>query len=158
MNLGHGMGILAGTLFGSIVSWKAVRFQAPTAPSGVSFAGRDQALVRLIQEARRSIYLRTEDLTLVPAGNELAQAVQRMVAVTVELPLAACVSPVDARMPRILMDLGAVVTFRSESAGNYRGAYLEIDGERFLYSASPLTMNPPGSQVSFVVGPIHRLE
>ena len=102
-----------------------------------SHAGRDQGLIQLLQGARKSIYLRTEGLTLVPAGNELAQAAQRQAAVTIELPLDTGFSSGGSRLPRMLMELGAVVSFRSDPAWNYRGTYLEIDGERFLYSASP---------------------
>jgi hypothetical protein len=155
MNLGWGMGILAATLLGGIASWQAVRPEPALASLVVSHAGRDQALIQLLQRARKSVYLRTEDLTLVPAGNELAQAIQRKVSVTVELPLDAGLSPVGSRLPRLLMGLGAVVSFRSDPAWNYRGTYLEIDGARFLYSASPLILNPPGALVSYVAGPIH---
>jgi hypothetical protein len=156
MNLGWGMGILVATLVGGIASWRALWPEPAPAALVISHAGRDQALVQLLQEARKSVYLRTEGLTLVPAGNELAQAVQRRAVVTVELPLVAGLGLEDSRLPRMLMELGAVVTFRSDPACNYRGTYLEIDGERFLYSASPLALNPPGALVSYVAGPIRR--
>ena len=153
MNLGQGIGILAATVIGGIASLKAVRPQAAPAALVVSRAGRDQALVQLLQGARKSVYLRTEGLTLVPAGNELAQAVQRKAAVTVELPLGAGLSPGGSRLPRMLMDLGAIVTFRSDPSGNYRGTYVVVDGTRFLYSAAPLGLSTPGALVSYVAGP-----
>jgi hypothetical protein len=120
----------------------------------VSQAGRDQALLRLICGARKTIYLRTERLTLVPAGNELAQAVQRGVAVNLELPLEAGGTMGDARLARLLMGLGAVVAFKGDATGSIRGAYLETDGEAFLYSAAPVTIGLPGACVSFVSGPL----
>jgi hypothetical protein len=156
MNLGWGMSILTATLLGGLACWNDAQPKSAIPPLVVSNAGRDQALIQVLSGARESIYLRTECLTLVPAGNELAQALQRKVSVTVELPLDACLSPEGSRLPRVLMELGAVVTFRSDPAVNYRGTSLEIDGERFLYSASPLTLNPPGALVSYVAGPIHR--
>jgi hypothetical protein len=149
------MGILVATLLGGIASWQAARPQAAPAALVVSHAGRDQALIHLLQGARKSVYLRTEGLELVPAGNELAQAVQRNAAVKLELPLNAGLSPEGSQLPRMLMEVGAVVTFRSDQACNYRGTYLEIDGERFLYSASPLIVNSPGALVSYVAGPMH---
>jgi hypothetical protein len=154
MNLGWGMGILAATLLGGIASWQAVRPEPPPAALVVSQAGRDQALIQLLQGARKSVYLRTEDLALVPVGNELAQAVQRNAAVSVDLPLDAGLSPCGSRLPRLLMDLGAVVTFRSDPSGNYRGTYVVVDGTRFLYSAAPLGLSPPGTPVSYVAGPV----
>ena len=156
MNLGQGMGILAATLIGGIASWQAIRPHSAPVGLVVSHTGRDQALIQFLQGARKSVYLRTEGLTLVPAGNELAQAVQRKATVTIELPLDAGLRSGGSQLPRLLMELGAVVTFRSDSACNYRGTYLEIDRERFLYSSSPLTLNPPGAQVSYVTGPICR--
>ena len=59
-------------------------------------------------------------------------------------------------MPRILMDLGAVVAFKSDPAGNYRGTLLVVDDHQFLYSASPLTLSAPGALVSYVVGSVER--
>jgi hypothetical protein len=110
----------------------------------------------MLQDARKSVYLRTEVLTLVPAGNELAQALQRKVTVSMELPLDASLNGVGSQLPRILMDLGAVVTFKSDATGNYRGTLLVTDDRQFLYSASPLTLNAPGAMVSYVKGPIRR--
>ena len=117
----------------------------------VGQAGRDQALLRLIHGARRSIYLQTEQLTLVPVANELAQAVQRGVAVNLDLPLE--VGSGNSRLLRVLMQLGAVVAFKEDATGSIRGAYLEVDGQTFLYSAAPVTINVPGACVSFVTGP-----
>jgi hypothetical protein len=121
-----------------------------------SQAGRDQALLRLIRGARNTVYLLTERLTLVPAGNELAQAVQRGVVVNLELPLEAAGPAGDARLARMLMDLGAVVAFKGDATGSIRGAYLETDGETFLYSAVPVAISLPGACVSFVSGPVPR--
>jgi hypothetical protein len=153
MNLGKGMGLLAATLLGAIASWMVTRPQAAPAALVVSQAGRDEAVIRMLQEARKSVYLRTESLALVPAGNELAQAVQRKVSVMVELPLASGMRVGDSRLSRILMNLGAIVSFKSDVASNYRGTYLVVDGNQFLYSATPLTLSPPGAMVSFVSGP-----
>jgi hypothetical protein len=122
----------------------------------LSQAGRDQAVIQMLQDTRTSVYLRTEGLTLVPVGNELAQALQRKVSVTMELPLNASLKCADSQLSRILMDLGAVVTFKSDAIGNYRGTLLVVDDRQFLYSASPLTLNTPGALVSYVVGPIER--
>jgi len=158
MNLGLGIGILAATLLGGIASWKAARPEPAPAALVVSHAGRDQALIQLLQGARKSVYLRTESLALVPVGNELAQAVQRNAAVSVDLPLDAGLSPRGSRLPRILMDLGAIVTFQSDPSGNYRGTYVVVDGSRFLYSAAPLGLSPPGALVSYVTGPVRRKE
>ena len=91
-------------------------------------------------------------MTLTPVGNELAQAIQRKVPVTVELPLASGMNPVESRLPRLLMDLGAMVTFKSDPASNYRGSYVVVDGHQILYSAAPLGYSPPGALVSYVVG------
>lgn len=153
MNLNQGMGILVATVLGCFASWKAVRPQLPPATLVVSHAGRDQALLLLIQGARKTVYVRTEGLALVPAGNELAQAIQRKALVTVELPLGAGLSPEGSNLPRMLMGLGAIVTFRSDPSGNYRGTYVVVDGNRFLYSAAPLELSPPGALVSYVAGP-----
>ena len=54
------------------------------------------------------------------------------------------------------MDLGAVVAFKSDPAGNYRGTLLVVDDHQFLYSASPLTLSAPGALVSYVVGSVER--
>jgi hypothetical protein len=153
MTMGQSMCILAATLIAGIAAWVADRPQPVPAALVVSHTGRDQALILLIQGARKSVYLRTKGLGLVPAGNELAQAIQRKAAVTVELPLDAGLSPGGSTLPRMLMDLGAVVTFRSDPSGNYRGTYVVVDGNRFLYSAAPLELSPPGALVSYVAGP-----
>ena len=122
----------------------------------LSQAGRDQAVILMLQGARRTVYLRTETLALVPAGNELAQALQRKVSVSMELPLDASLSGAGSNLPRILMDLGAVVAFKSEARGNYRGTLLVVDDRQFLYSALPLTLSAPGAMVSYVKGPVER--
>jgi hypothetical protein len=122
----------------------------------VSQAGRDQAVILMLQGARRRVYLRTAALALVPVGNELAQAIQRKASVTVELPLDASLNGVDSQLSRILMDLGAVVTFKSDAAENHLGTLLVVDDNQFLYSASPLTLSAPGTMVSYVVGPAVR--
>ena len=139
---------------GGISTWSAYRSAQVQARAQVSQAGRDHAMIRMLQGARTSVYLRTESLTLTPVGNELAQAVQRKVPVTVELPLASGMSQVDSRLPRLLMDLGAVVTFKSDSALNYRGSYVVVDGHQFLYSATPLGFSPTGALVSYVAGEV----
>lgn len=150
---------LAGTacLWGATAWWQARPVQeAKAAALIVSQAGRDQAFLRLIREARTSVFLRTECLTLVPAGNELIQAIQRKVTVTVDLPLASGYGAEASHLPRLLMGQGAVVTFRGDPAANDRGTFLVVDGIRFLYSATPLTLNVPGAQVSYVAGPLER--
>ena len=134
--------------------WNAIRGRWSPAKTIVSDAGRDQAVIRMIQGARRGVYLRTESLALVPVGNELAQALQRKASVTMDLPLDAGLNSATSQLFRILMDLGAVVAFKSDAAGNYRGTFLVVDDREFLYSASPLTLSPPGAKVSYVVGPI----
>ena len=159
MNLGHGVTAVGAVLSlgaGGLTFCNLLKTRPGPARTVMSQAGRDQAVIRLLQGARRSVYLRTEALALVPAGNELAQAFQRHASVTVELPLDAGFDPEKSRLPRILMELGAVVTFRSDATANYRGTLLVVDGDRFLYSASPLTLSPPGAMVSYVAGPVER--
>ena len=141
---------------GDFTSCDAIRGRWSPTRTVLSQAGRDQAVIQMLQGARRSVYLRTEALTLVPAGNELAQALQRTVSVSMELPLDASLNGAGSQLPRILMELGAVVAFKSDSTGNYRGALLVVDDRQFLYSALPLTLSPPGAMVSYVVGPIVR--
>jgi hypothetical protein len=92
----------------------------------------------------------------VPAGNELAQALQRKVSVNIELPLDASLDAASSQLPRILMDLGAVVAFKSDATGNYRGTLLIVDDRQFMYSALPLTLSAPGARVSYVVGPVEH--
>ena len=159
MNLRHNL-----TAIGAVLSLGAGGFTFCDAMRGrwrpsrtvVSQAGRDQAVLRMLQGARSSVYLRTEALTLVPAGNELAQALQRKVSVSIELPLDASIDAEGSQLPRILMDLGAVVTFRGVDTRNYRGTWLVVDEQQFLYSALPLTLSAPGTLVSYVRGPIDR--
>ena len=155
MNLVQGLmtgGALLSLGAGGITTWTALRSASRPRPVQVSLAGRDHALIRFLRSARGSITVRTESLTLTPVGNELAQAVQRKASVAVELPLEAGLNPLESRLPRLLMELGAVVSFRSDPAASYRGAYVVVDGNRFFYSAAPLAPSPPGAQVSFVAG------
>jgi hypothetical protein len=155
MNLGHGLTVVGAALSlgaGGLTTWNTIKHTQTPAQTIVSQAGRDQVLIRMLQGAKKSVYLRTEALALVPAGNELAQACQRSVVVTVELPLASGLIGEESRLPRILMDLGAVVIFKSDAVANYRGTYVVVDGTRFLYSAAPLGLSPPGALVSYVAG------
>jgi phosphatidylserine/phosphatidylglycerophosphate/cardiolipin synthase-like enzyme len=157
MKRGQGILVVAALVAlggGGYTAWAALKAGRERGAVVVSHSGRDQALVRLIQGARRSISVRTECLTLTPVGNELAQAFQRGVSVRVELPLQVGTSAAESRLPRILMELGAPVSFRSDPAGNYRGAYLEVDGRTFFYSAAPLAPNGQGALVSYVAGPL----
>ena len=159
MNLRHSL-----TAVGAVLSLGAGGFTFCDAMRGrwiptrtvLSQAGRDQAVIQMLQGARKSVYLRTEILTLVPAGNELAQALQRKASVSMELPLDASLNGAGSQLPRILMDLGAVVAFKSDATGNYRGTLLVVDDRQFLYSALPLTLSAPGTMVSFVTGPVER--
>jgi hypothetical protein len=157
MNLRHSLTAVGAALSlgaGGFTFCDAMRGRWCPTRTVVSQAGRDQALIRMLQDARKSVCLRTEALALVPAGNELAQALQRKVTVTMELPLDASLNAAGSRLPRILMDLGAVVAFKSDATGNYRGTLLIVDDRQFLYSASPLTLSPPGALVSYVAGPV----
>ena len=159
MNLGHSVTAVGAMLslgVGGFTFCHSMRGRRSPIRTIVSQAGRDQALIRMLQGAQRSVYLRTEALALVPAGNELAQALQRKVTVNMELPIDASLNAADSQLPRILMDLGAVVAFKSDTVGNYRGTLLVVDEARFLYSASPLTLSPPGAMVSYVSGPVER--
>ena len=159
MNIWHslvGVGALLSLGAGSVTFCNAVRGRWSPARIVVSQAGRDQAVIRMLQGAMKSVYLRTETLALVPVGNELAQALQRKVAVNVELPLNASLNAADSQLARILMNLGAVVEFKSDAAGNYRGTMLVVDDRQFLYSASPITLSAPGAMVSYVQGPVEH--
>ena len=159
MNLRHSLTAVAAALSlgaGGFTFCDAMRGRWNPTRTVLSQAGRDQAVIQMLQGARESVYLRTETLALVPAGNELAQALQRNVSVSMELPLDASLSGAGSQLPRILMDLGAVVVFKSDATGNYRGTLLVVDDRQFLYSASPLTLSAPGVMVSYVVGPIDR--
>ena len=159
MNLGHSVTAVGAMLslgVGGFTFCHSMRGRRSPTRTIVSQAGRDQALIRMLQGAQRSVYLRTETLALVPAGNELAQALQRKVSVSMELPLDSSLSGTGSQLPRILMDLGAVVAFRSDAIGNYRGTLLVVDDRQFLYSASPLTVGAPGAMVSYVKGPVER--
>lgn len=159
MNLRHSLtavGVALSLGAGGFMVCDAIRGRSRPARTLLSQAGRDQAVIRMLQGARKSVYLRTEALTLVPAGNELAQAVQRRVSVWMELPLEAGLNSAGSQLPRILMDLGAVVAFKNDASGNYRGTLLVVDDRQFLYSASPLTMNKSGAYVSYVAGPVER--
>ena len=118
----------------------------------VSQSGRDLAILGMIHEAKNSVYVRTERLTLIPAGNEMVQAIQRKAAVTVDLPLGTGCDAEASQLPRLLMEQGAVVSLRSDPSAGGRGTYLVVDGHRFLYSAAPLTVVTPGAQVSYVAG------
>ena len=152
------------TAVGAVLSLGAGSFTFCTAMRGlrsparivISQVGRDLAVIRMLQGAQKSVYLRTESLTLVPAGNELAQALQRKISVSVELPLGASLNGSGSQLPRILMDLGAVVAFKSDATGNYRGTLMVVDDRQFMYSASPLTLSAPGAMVSYVKGPVER--
>ncbi len=123
-------------------------------PWTFSMAGRDRAVVLALQGTRRSIYVRTERLSLVPVANELAQGLQRGVSVTVDLPLEAGWDRETSQVCRVLMGLGAVVTFREGATVTCRGAYLEMDGERFIYSATGLVPCPRCRAASYVLGPL----
>lgn len=143
------------TLLGAFECWQAVRPEPAPAAIVVSLKGRDQALIQLLKGARKSVYLRSEGLTIVPVGNELAQAIQRKAIVSVDLPLDAGLNPEGSKLPRLLMEMGAIVTFRSAPPENHRGTYVVVDGTRFLYSAAGLRLSPPGALVSYVVGSLH---
>jgi len=105
---------------GGLTFCHSMRERRAPARTVVSQAGRDQAVILMLLGTRRNVYLRTEALALVPVGNELAQALQRKVSVNIELPLDASLNAGGSQLPRILMDLGAVVAFKSDASGNYR--------------------------------------
>lgn len=137
--------------FGAVSTWKAKRLEG--APLVVSQRGRDQEAFNLVKQAKRTITVRTESLTMVPFVNELAQAQQRGVKVSVLLPLEAGVK--DDRLGNLLMSIGAVVQWKEDgNSCSYKGAYIEVDEERFLYSAVPMKPVVPGASVSFVSGKI----
>lgn len=124
-------------------------------PWVISQRGRDREVFRLIQSAKRTITIRTESLRMVPLVNELCQAQQNGKQVSVFLPLED--GQADARLGNSLIGLGAVVQWKEDlTASNYLGAYVEVDGERFLYSAAPLTPTTPGANIGYVSGAIMR--
>lgn len=149
--------MVAAAGLGGLGSLAVVSQRQVQAPIVLSQAGRDQALIWMLKGARRTIYLRSKGLALVPVGNELAQALQRGTTVVVELPLCSATSCLDSRLATMIMELGAVVTFRDDAARQDQGTLLVIDGTRFLYSASPLILSSPGSEVSYVSWTVDRL-
>lgn len=141
--------------FGAFSSWKTTHRSGEGFPVVVSQRGRDQELFRLVKAAKRTITIRTECLGMVPLVNELGLAQQRGVKVSVFLPLDDGLK--DARLGAALISLGSLVQWKEDlNGGSYRGAYLEVDEDRFLYSAAPLTPVAPGASVSYVSGPISR--
>jgi hypothetical protein len=140
-------------MFGGFTTWRASR-ENRVAPAELHQSGRDQALIDFIKCAKKSVLVRTDSLTLVPVGNELGLAQQRGVPVTMDFPVEAGEVGRDTRLVRVLIELGATASFKSDSTWNYSGAYVVVDGSRYFYSASPLDQCPKGARVSFVVGPL----
>lgn len=137
-----------------LVAPRVLASKSPVAPPAVAFSqeGRDAALIGLMHDAKRTLYLRTADLTMVPLVNELGQLQQGGVQVTVDLPLSVGQDKRGAALCDYLMKTGAVVQFGASSSFSYEGTYALADGSRFLYSASPLSYAPPGAPRSFVRG------
>lgn len=146
-------GACAAGVLGLVAPRVLVSKPLPVPPAtAFSAEGRDAALVNLVHQAKRTIYVRTADLNLTPLVNELGQLQQGGVQVTVDLPMDAGREKHGAALSEYLMQTGAVVQFGSSSPFSYEGAYVLVDGSRFLYSASPLAFAPPGAPRSFVVG------
>jgi len=139
---------------GAFSTWRTTH-KAAGIPVVVSQRGRDQEVFRLVKSAKRTITVRTENLSMVPLANELAQAQQRGVKVAVYLPLEDGLR--DGRLGAALMGVGALVQWKEDpSSGSYKGAYIEVDQERFLYSATPLAPVWPGANVGYVSGPVPK--
>ena len=68
-------------------AWGAVTAGECQSEVFFSQTGRDRAFTQGVKEARRSIYLRTSSLLLVPFTNEIGQAAQRGIKVHVEMPM-----------------------------------------------------------------------
>lgn len=146
------VGAVLSLAVGAASTWKAP-WKKVGQPVVISQRGRDQEAFRMVKDAKRTIKVRTESLTMVPFANELAQAQQRGVKVFLDLPLEEGMK--DARLGLTLIDLGAVVQWKGDRvSGDHQGTYIEVDGERFLYSAAPLTPAIPGASVGYVCGPI----
>lgn len=151
-----GLSVL-GMLGGALVGPRVVRAlpEPPAAPQPrgqFSRAGRDAALVEMLQSAKRTIYIRTQRFNLVPIGNELAQAQQNHVQVRLEMPASEASDKTASELADILMGLGCVVELASETQAAYEGTYVLVDDRTWLYSASPLVYTAPGTPRSFTKG------
>lgn len=142
--------LLIGAGLGTMALLKGGHAAPAVHPPVYSRAGRDKALLNLIEGAERTIYIRTERLNLVAVTNALLQRIQdkqRRVTVRVELPMG---YSSDLRLVQVLLDTGATVELSSEPGPAYQGTYLLVDGHRFLYSAAALDLAPPGTPRAYV--------
>ena len=117
-----------------------------------SQAGRDRAFTQGVLAARKSLYLRTASLALVPFTNELGQAAQRGVHVHVEIPMQAAQGQNASSCITFLAQVGAWLEIGNRPASAYEGCYLLIDDRVFYYSAGSLEYSEPGVPHSYVRG------
>lgn len=128
---------------------------APRPQAVLSQSGRDMALVQAIRDAKKSIFVRTKELSLVPMANELLQAQQNGVAVRLELPPPPR-SLNEGKIVELLAIAGAIFQCGPGPIDSFEGTLVVIDqnapSEQWFYSASPLTYVVPGTARSFVQG------
>jgi phosphatidylserine/phosphatidylglycerophosphate/cardiolipin synthase-like enzyme len=118
-----------------------------------SQTGRDRAFLEAVLHSRRSIYLRTGTLALVPFTNELGQAAQRGVAVHIEMPMQAAAGSKNAKAcVDFLANAGAWLEIGNRPTAAYEGAYLLVDDRVFYYSAAALEYSEQGIPHSYVRG------
>ena len=148
-----GAAVVVGLAFGP-QAWASVAVPEKDEPAVLfSQTGRDRAFLDAVQHARKSIYLRTGSLALVPFVNELGQAAQRGVSLHVEMPMIAATENTNAkRSVDFLAQVGAWLEIGNRPAGAYEGAYLLIDDRVFYYSAAALEYSVKGIPHSYVRG------
>lgn len=118
-----------------------------------SQTGRDRAFMQAVRAAKKSIYVRTSTLLLVPFTNELGQAAQNGVKVHIEMPMqSAAASQNETKCISFLATAGAWVEVGSRPASAYEGAYMLVDDAVFYYSAGSLSYSEPGIPHSYVRG------
>jgi phosphatidylserine/phosphatidylglycerophosphate/cardiolipin synthase-like enzyme len=143
------------------LGWIGPRFVQPSKAvdqfAAFSRTGRDRALVVLLHEAKKTIFIRTEALDVLAVGNELGLAQQRGVQVRIEMPLSdAQTSRENQVIGQHLLDLGSIVSWSSEPISSFEGTYVLVDDSKFLYSASSIRLAVPGAPRSYVVGQVRQ--
>lgn len=116
--------------------------------------GRDAAIVKAMNQAKKSILVRTDRFELCEIATVIVNMPRKGVHVTVEVPEEAAIRPRENAIGQILPKEGVSWKVGLEPAEAYKGTLVVVDGETVIYSGSGLNYAPQNSARPYVIGKI----
>lgn len=114
--------------------------------------GRDAAIIKAMQGAKKSVLVKTERFELCEIATVLANLPPKKVHVVVEVPEEAACRSMENAFSKVFNQVGVSMKVGLDAAEAYKGTLVIVDGETVIYSGAGLNYAPANSARPYVVG------